>query len=541
MPYFSQDTIFNAINQLSNIKYIGGKQGNIDTLPIYLFLSKLGINDDTWIDSTKLYSNKDLGQKIIYELGGCFDLETEEVETQWCFFFTRFSEANKQFYNPKSNFNQMFSRVKDTIDNSISDHLLDKGKEKNYRLKNVFVKNILNMYEQKYPLDALIIWLYRSYEFAEENVNIKQIREYFYQDYKINYDLAKTLFNLQESIILKFNQEKTKAEVYRQYLNIDKLVKFTKKQDKSSNINQAYKIQLASDSTYLNNYMKFDQNKLYNLLEKHKQLILTGVPGTGKSFVIDQLSTKYQETVKIQFHQNYSYQDFVIGKTIKNNSVEYVEGILIQLLRKIQQNKKNKDKHKYLLVIDEINRGNISAIFGELLYALDRDKTINIRLGDSGDTYPIFIPENLHIVGTMNTADRSIALVDFAIRRRFLFVEMQPDYELIDQLYTFNNQHLLGDFLQKINNNIKNYFNTEDYQIGHSYFIKSLDTKDKIYNWTSEDLYEIIQYKIIPMLVEYAHGDKSVIPNILGKKIYLTSPSELEESIKEFLNEDTKD
>jgi 5-methylcytosine-specific restriction protein B len=189
-------------------------------------------------------------------------------------------------------------------------------------------------------------------------------------------------------------------------------------------------------------------------------------------------------------------------------------------------------------VIDEINRGNISAIFGELLYALDRDKTINITLGNSGESYPIFIPDNLHIIGTMNTADRSIALVDFAIRRRFLFVEMQPDYELIDQLSTFNNQLMLGDFLQKLNKKITEYFNTDDYQIGHSYLIKSASKNRKPYDWSSDDLYEIIQYKIIPMLVEYAHGDKSIIANILGKNLSSASPDTLDKLIKEYINDD---
>jgi hypothetical protein len=205
MPYFSKKTIFIAIDKLSEIHYIGGKAGNIDTLPIYLFLSKLGINLSNWLDSSELYSNKELGQKIIYELGGCFDLNQEKVESQWCLFFTRFSEQNRQFYNPKSNFSQIFSRVKDTIDNSISDDILDKGKDQNYRLKSTYVNNILRMYDQKFFLDALIVWLYRSYEFTEKNINIKQIREYFYQDYNIDQNEAKRLFNLQESISIASN------------------------------------------------------------------------------------------------------------------------------------------------------------------------------------------------------------------------------------------------------------------------------------------------------------------------------------------------
>ncbi len=541
MPYFSKDTIFKAIDELSNTQYIGGRQnGSPNTIPIYLFLSRFGGKLNDWIEYSKLFENEELVSLTIYQLGGMFDFYHEVGESTCCLFFSHFFKRpqirENDFFNKATHSRRLFSRMPDTLDNSIIDYIADvvsssEKEKKKYRLKKGYINIIKRMYSQPFSLDALIIWLYRTHEFTEQCSNIKQIREYFYQDYHIDCDDAQQLFNLQQLITIEWDENITHAQEYRKYLNIENLVKVSNIESSESNISEKPKLSIYFEQSYLNKYMKLDENKLYTLLEKHKQLILTGVPGTGKSFLIDQLSAKYKETVKIQFHQNYSYQDFVIGKTIKNNSVEYVEGILIQLLRKIEQDKKNKEKHKYLLVIDEINRGNISAIFGELLYALDRDKTINIILGDSGDTYPIFIPENLHIVGTMNTADRSIALVDFAIRRRFLFIEMQPDYELIDQLSIFNNQHLLGDFLQKINNNIKNYFNTEDYQIGHSYFIQTLDTKDKIYNWTSEDLYEIIQYKIIPMLVEYAHGDKSVIPNILGKKIYLTSPSELEESI----------
>ncbi len=435
MSYFAKETIFQVITNLANVKYIAGKKGNIDTLPIYLFLSKLGISSSKWITHSELYQDQELGKLSIYELGGMFDLENEIGNSNWCLFLTRFSDKNKQFYNPKTNFNSIFSRVKDTIDNSISDHLLEKGKDKTYRLKSTSIRTRLEMYDQKFSLSALIIWLYRCHS-LENFTNFDDLKEYFYQDYKLNYNQVKQLFDVQDSIKIKFSEQKIKAQESREYLEIDNLVDLDYQQS-NSDLTTKFSILFSSEKTYLNKYMMLTENKLWHLLNKYKQLILTGVPGTGKSFIIDRISEKYNNILKVQFHQNYTYQEFIYGKTIENNSIKYVPGVLIKFLQNVDTNS-NQNK-KYLLVIDEINRGNISAIFGELLYVLDRDKSIDISLSDDdNEKFTIQLPPNLHIIGTMNSADRSIALVDFAVRRRFIFVEMQPDYQLIDRLSSFN-------------------------------------------------------------------------------------------------------
>ncbi|MDT1779047.1 AAA family ATPase [Acinetobacter baumannii] len=146
----------------------------------------------------------------------------------------------------------------------------------------------------------------------------------------------------------------------------------------------------AKELRMINHELKVDSNLILEVLDKYKQVILTGVPGVGKSYFINKLRGDFDITF-IQFHQNYSYQDFIVGKTINNGSVSSVEGDLIKAIEKARS---NSDK-KILLVLDEINRGNISSIFGELMYLLDRgNNSIYIEHLNK----QINLPDNLYIL-----------------------------------------------------------------------------------------------------------------------------------------------
>ena len=177
-------------------------------------------------------------------------------------------------------------------------------------------------------------------------------------------------------------------------------------------------------------------DEIRTLLAEKKQVIFQGPPGTGKTFVAQALAGHIagpEGTVSlVQFHPSYAYEDFVEGyRPVPMDNGEPGFNLKRGPLLRAAQCAKEHPNANHCLVIDEINRGNLAKIFGELYFLLEyRDRAINLQYSDQ----PFALPENLYIIGTMNTADRSIALVDLALRRRFYFVEFHPDRDPIKGL-----------------------------------------------------------------------------------------------------------
>jgi 5-methylcytosine-specific restriction protein B len=259
-----------------------------------------------------------------------------------------------------------------------------------------------------------------------------------------------------------------------------------------------------SDEDFLNDvYMDMHQlQTLKSLLNRKKNLILQGAPGVGKTFAAIRLAyaimgEKDEDRVKIiQFHQNYSYEDFVMGyKPNAEKGFSLVNGIFYDIC---QQAKLHHDV-PYFLIIDEINRGNLSKIFGELLQLIEADyRDSPIQLAYNKQRFSV--PSNLYLIGMMNTADRSLAMIDYALRRRFSFYEMKPAFENSSFKEYVEEKHD-----PRLNNLVKalmelNKVIADDdslgngFCIGHSYLC-NLEGK--------YDLESIVEYDIVPMLREY--------------------------------------
>lgn len=251
-----------------------------------------------------------------------------------------------------------------------------------------------------------------------------------------------------------------------------------------------------------------DDNKyddMVALLRSKKNIILTGAPGVGKTFMAKRLAysiigkKENSQVELIQFHQNYSYEDFIEGyKPTEDGGFNLEKGLFYEVCKKAQN---NSDKDFYL-VIDEINRGNLSKIFGELLMLIESDKRgATLTLAYSKET-DFTVPENLYIIGLMNTADRSLALIDYALRRRFSFVNIKPAFgtEKFNKAFNdiFDNSY--NDVLTmmiNINNAIKDDTTLgEGFMIGHSYFCTN-----------ETDIKHILKYEIKPLIKEYWYDE----------------------------------
>ena len=244
---------------------------------------------------------------------------------------------------------------------------------------------------------------------------------------------------------------------------------------------------------------------LVALLKNKKNIILQGAPGVGKTFTAKKLAYAIMEEVDdsriemVQFHQNYSYEDFVMGYRPDGADFKLTEGIFYRFC----QTAANHPDQAFFFIIDEINRGNMSKIFGELLMLIDRDyRGTKATLAYSG--MPFSVPENLYIIGMMNTADRSLAMIDYALRRRFSFFDMDPGFNsegFVKYQEAFANEtfNALINQVKQLNREIlEDKSLGRGFQIGHSYFCGR-----EVLGCTDEWMRSVVEFDLLPTLGEY--------------------------------------
>jgi len=250
-----------------------------------------------------------------------------------------------------------------------------------------------------------------------------------------------------------------------------------------------------------------------------KNIILQGPPGTGKTYIAKKIAylmmgrkdnTKIEQ---VQFHQSYSYEDFIQGyRPSEKNNFVLKNGVFYDFCKRAQ----NDINNLYFFIVDEINRGNLSKIFGELMMLIENDKrgndfAISLTYSKHEDD-KFFIPDNLYFIGTMNTADRSLALVDYALRRRFRFININPEFgdKFKNYLNNKNTQESLIDKIiygiSRVNEIIAKDQNLGGhFAIGHSYFCNSFSTLEEGF------YHRIIENEIEPLLREYWFDDNDKV------------------------------
>ncbi len=260
---------------------------------------------------------------------------------------------------------------------------------------------------------------------------------------------------------------------------------------------------------------------LTTLLSRKKNIILQGAPGVGKTYAAKRLAYSImgeRDTSRvemIQFHQSYAYEDFIMGYRPDNSGFKLHHGAFYKFCKEAQDD----NERDYFFIIDEINRGNLSKIFGELFMLIEhdkRDERNSMRLLYADEQF--YIPSNVHIIGMMNTADRSLAMLDYALRRRFAFFEIEPAFNsdgFKNYQENISNPKFdkLIEVIKQLNNVIKDDVSLGGgFRIGHSYFISSEnDVIDDAW------LQTVVNYEIIPLLQEYWFDENSKVEEWTAK------------------------
>lgn len=377
---------------------------------------------------------------------------------------------------------------------------------------------------------------YLIQELCEKNNSSIFTRQQFLQEYEqllqerfpknntIKYSISRTFQELRDEDILIFlnNNGQYKLASYDSDISNKNNISSEENPDQKNIARKPYLLDdLIEEGCFIS---KDELESIQTKLKEKKNIILQGPPGTGKTWLAKRLASvivgyRNSDNIKaIQFHPNTSYEDFIRGyRPSSDGKLELVDGPFLNIANQA----KNDPDANYAIVIEEINRGNPAQIFGEMLTLLEaskRNPQEALELTYRNEKKGFFIPDNLYVIGTMNIADRSLAMVDFALRRRFAFFDLEPNFgnEWLEYMKDTSgiSEAKLKEWQKRIENLNKiiraNQTLGPAFTIGHSYLTTSQSIKDdQADNWFTN----IVKTEIIPLLKEYWFDE----PNQVGK------------------------
>jgi len=535
--YLSNETILISYNDL--VSSIGKETA---TLREFLLLKLAGISKTNYIDDSKVFSNKEYLSKAFCLLSLYSHQESIPKKNNFINPLAMNSWKDGHNHPTESLKKWVTSRLKNNIRGGATQWrtILNTGTGINaseqqgaltFKLSYDYLNILRNYVQNKINLSALSIWYHRFIEFDSE-INITYLEANFCYIFGITEEEKSVLF-YKKNYSLNFQNHIYDTQSIR-----EKILETPSglQTDLITPANNAIDLGLtAQDMKFpkLSDFPIMNTEIITRVLKDFKQVILSGPPGTSKSHWAKSIAQDdyFQSNfTQIQFHPQFSYQQFVGGYVVEGDLVNYKNGILLNILDGIG------DK-PHLLIIDEINRANVTQVFGEILQLLDRGNSLDIKNESGSKNYSL--PKNLYILATLNSTDRSLSRLDYAFKRRFAEIYVPVNASILNDLCDTTDFISLATFLEKINSNLVQLTQDKDMVIGHAIFLADhvFDTETNKYKWSYESFIFLFNYKLLPLIYDYCGNDSSTVEQILGEKLSssITDPITFKSALLDFL------
>lgn len=535
--YLSNETILISYNDL--VSSIGKETA---TLREFLLLKLAGISKTNYIDDSKVFSNKEYLSKAFCLLSLYSHQESIPKKNNFINPLAMNSWKDGHNHPTESLKKWVTSRLKNNIRGGATQWrtILNTGTGINaseqqgaltFKLSYDYLNILRNHVQNKINLSALSIWYHRFIEFDSE-INIAYLEANFCYIFGITEEEKSVLF-YKKNYSLNFQNHIYDTQSIR-----EKILETPSglQTDLITPANNAIDLGLtAQDMKFpkLSDFPIMNTEIITRVLKDFKQVILSGPPGTSKSHWAKSIAQDdyFQSNfTQIQFHPQFSYQQFVGGYVVEGDLVNYKNGILLNILDGIG------DK-PHLLIIDEINRANVTQVFGEILQLLDRGNSLDIKNESGSKNYSL--PKNLYILATLNSTDRSLSRLDYAFKRRFAEIYVPVNASILNDLCDTTDFISLATFLEKINSNLVQLTQDKDMVIGHAIFLADhvFDTETNKYKWSYESFIFLFNYKLLPLIYDYCGNDSSTVEQILGEKLSssITDPITFKPALLDFL------